>query len=168
MKMNNDIDIFGNTDPKKMPNHFFYGAVKIKYETAVKANTDKQNYSVCPREWYADAQFTCDVCKDDFIWTASEQKAWFEDYNFWVDSIPKNCAICRKEKRNFKKTKQEYDRLVNKARSSKNSEIKKKVINLINQMESYLKLPENIIETRKYLTKQIEKAEQITELDVKK
>ena len=153
------MDIFGNTDPKMMPSHFFYGAINIDYSTAVRAETGMQNYSVCPREWYIDASFTCQGCNITFLWSASEQKAWFEDYKFWVDSCPNLCKECRKEKRELKKLRQEYDRLVSEARSSKEIRIKKKVVDLICGLEKSLKLPEGIVETKKVLLKQIKKAE---------
>lgn len=159
LQTENYMDIFGNTDPKMMPPHFFYGATNIDYSTAVRAETGMQNYSVCPREWYIDARFICHGCNATFIWSASEQKAWFEDYKFWVDSCPTLCIECRKEKRELKKLRQEYDRLVLKAKSSKEIGIKKKVVYLICSLENSLKLPEGIIETKKVLLKQIKKAE---------
>ena len=154
------MDIFGNTDPKMMPPHFFYGAINIDYSTAVRAETGKQNYSICPREWYIDAQFVCQGCNTTFIWSASEQRAWFEDYKFWVDSSPTLCKKCRREKRELKKMRQEYDRMVSEARSSKDIRIKIKVVDLICGLEKSLKLPDGIVETKKVLLKQIKKAEQ--------
>ena len=154
------MDIFGNTDPKLMPTHFFFGAISIDYSTAVKAKTSKQNYSVCPRQWYIDANFKCKGCDTNFLWSASEQKAWFEDYQFWVDSYPTLCPKCRKEKRELKNLRQEYDKLVAEAKSSKRIEIKKRVVELIYALEKSLKLPEGVIETKKTLIKQIKKAEQ--------
>ena len=143
-----------------MPPHFFYGAIDLDYNTAIKADTNKQNYSVCPREWYIDAKFNCNGCHNPFLWSASEQKAWFEDYQFWVDSYPTHCKECRKEKRELKKIRQEYDRLVSNARSSKEIRIKKKVVDLISSLEMSLKLPDGIIKTKKDLLRQIKKAEQ--------
>lgn len=154
------MDIFGNTDPKMMPPHLFYGATKIDYSTAVKAETGIQNYSVCPREWYIDASFECQGCNTTFLWSASEQKAWFEDYRFWVDSCPTLCKECRREKRELKKLRQEYDRLVSEARSSNNPKAKRKVVDIISGLEKSLKLPDGIVETKRILLKQIKKAEQ--------
>ena len=153
------MDIFGNTDPKMMPPHFFYGATNIDYSTAVRADTGPQNYSVCPREWYIDASFTCQGCNTTFLWSVSEQKAWFEDYKLWVDSCPTLCKECRKEKRDLKKLRQEYDTLVSEARSSSNITIKRNVVDLICGLEQSLALPDGIVETKKVLLKQIKKAE---------
>jgi hypothetical protein len=152
-------DIFGNTDPQKMPIHFFWGAIQIDYHTASKANTDKQNYSVCPRHWYVDAHFICQECRRNFIWTASEQKKWFEDYFFWVDSHPKKCRDCRKKERTLNTLRLEYDRNIKIAKSSKNIEVKKKILRLIEEMNKMINIPAHIAETQRIFEKQINRAE---------
>ena len=80
------FDVFGNTDPGKMPAHFFSGAKFIDYKTAIRADTSKQDCSVAPRHWYIDCDFDCPKCGREITWTAQERKAWFELYRFWVDS----------------------------------------------------------------------------------
>ena len=80
------MDTFGSTDPKQMPTHFFFGASAVHHHTAIRANIEKQNYSVCPRHWYIDADFKCERCGREFTWSVGEQKVWFEDYFSWVDS----------------------------------------------------------------------------------
>ena len=62
---------FGNDDPRDMPAHLFYRSLRVNHETAVRADTDKQNCSICPRYWYADAIFPCDRCGAEFTFTAS-------------------------------------------------------------------------------------------------
>lgn len=89
------MDIFGNTKTELMPKHFFRGAIHVDYKNAVKANVDKQNYSVCPRFWYADATIRCECCNENFTFSKEEQKVWYEEYNFWVDSFPKKCPPCK-------------------------------------------------------------------------
>ena len=42
---------FGSDNPREMPAHFFYGSLRINYETAIRAAADKQNCSICPRYW---------------------------------------------------------------------------------------------------------------------
>jgi len=34
------MDIFGNTHPKKMPRHFFFSALAVHHETAVRAGAE--------------------------------------------------------------------------------------------------------------------------------
>jgi len=93
------MDVFGNTDPKKMPQHFFLGAVSIDYGTAVRADISKQDYTVCPRHWYSDAIFKCADCGNEFLFSAREQRYWYEERKFYVDSYPKCCPDCRKMER---------------------------------------------------------------------
>lgn len=85
------MDIFGNTDPKLMPRHLFGGAYQLDYSTAIRGNPEQQNFSICPRHWYLDAIFKCEMCGDNFTWTAAEQRTWFEDWHFWIDSVPNQC-----------------------------------------------------------------------------
>ncbi len=74
------MDIFGNTNSRKMPERLFWGTIYIDHKTAIRGNPEKQNYSVCPRLRFINADFTCEGCGQEFTWTACEQKAWFEDY----------------------------------------------------------------------------------------
>jgi hypothetical protein len=132
--MNDKPDYFGSTNPKAMPSHLFHGAVHINYLSAVRANIDKQNYTVCPRHWYLDATFACQDCDALFTWTAEEQRTWFEAYRFYVDSRATRCATCRRNRRLLKALRQEYDRTVGDARAGGSVEEKKKVILLIDQI----------------------------------
>ena len=49
------MDDFGQTDSRKMPAHLFWGALYFDHETAIRANPEKQNFTICPRFWYLDA-----------------------------------------------------------------------------------------------------------------
>jgi hypothetical protein len=89
----------GDTDPKKMPPHFFDGAVSIDYDSAVRADISKQGYTVCPRHWYIDATFKCVDCGKGFQFSVDEQRFWYEQRRFFVDSKPIRCAACRKKER---------------------------------------------------------------------
>lgn len=93
------MDSFGDTDPKKMPQHLFHGAVSINYETAVPADVSNQDYTVCPRHWYIDAVFKCMDCGKDFLFSVEEQRFWYEQRKFYVDSKPTRCPVCRKKER---------------------------------------------------------------------
>jgi hypothetical protein len=63
---------FGNDDPREMPAHLFSGCLRVNYATAVRADTGKQNCSICPRYWYVDAIFRCDRCGAEFSFSAAE------------------------------------------------------------------------------------------------
>ncbi len=173
--MNEMPDFFGSTDPKRMPSHFFFGAVHLDLSSAVRANVVKQNYTVCPRHWYMDATFRCQDCDALFTWTAEEQRTWFEEYGFYVDSLATRCTKCRSNRRRLKALRQEYDRTVERARVGGSLEEKKRVLSLIDQIEEASKTvsksfidaikdllrtgPTGIERTRALLLRQVKKAE---------
>lgn len=173
--MNEVPGLFGSTDPKRMPSYLFSGAVQLDLSSAVRANVAKQNYSVCPRHWYIDATFLCLDCNALFTWTADEQRTWFEEYGFYVDSHPTRCVKCRRGRRQLKALRQEYDRTVGRARAGGSLEEKKRVLSLIDQIEEASKLvpktfmdaledmfrtrPTGMERTRALLLRQVKKAE---------
>src|SRR6185436_18703578 len=71
-------NLFGENNPKRMPKHLFFGAQRLDYKTAQRADISKQHYTVCPRHWYVDATFICSDCGREFVFTASEQRFWYE------------------------------------------------------------------------------------------
>lgn len=155
------MDIFGNTDPRMMPKHLFSGAIHLDYGSAVRGNPQKQNYSVCPRHWYIDADFNCTRCQKKFTWTTGEQKAWFEDYFFWVDSSPHLCKKCMADRRHLESLRREYDSTVSAAKRRDATDQKRRVIEIVRELEStFDHLPEKMIETKKLFELQIRKAQQ--------
>jgi putative zinc ribbon protein len=150
------MDIFGNTDPKKMPSHFFEGALDIDYSTAIRADITAQDFSVAPRHWYIDARFRCADCGSKFVWSASEQKVWFETYRFYVDSQATRCCVCRANRRDAVQLRKEYDALVSDARSHGSAEQKQRVIEILDDLESYWRvLPDKMRETRDAFRRQL-------------
>jgi hypothetical protein len=150
------MDIFGNTDPKKMPEHFFLGALHLDHETSIRANVDKQNYSVAPRHWYIDAAFKCERCNDKFAWIAKEQQVWFEEYRFYVDSQPRHCLKCRAKLRHLSELRTEYDAAVGAARSHGTLEQKRRIIEIISELEcAFDRIPEKMTETKELFKRQV-------------
>ncbi len=150
------FDLFGSRDPRKMPSHFFSGALYLDYPTAVRANITNQDYSVCPRHWYVDAAFRCVRCGKNFIFSAEEQRFWYEELGFYIDSRAKRCRECRSELRELKLLQQEYDREISAALKSA-SELgrKKRLIDVINALdEGGVELPVKTQENRRILIKQ--------------
>lgn len=131
------MDHFGRSDPKLMPTHLFQGAISLQYETAMRGDIEKQNYSICPRHWYLDAKFQCSRCKIPFLWSAQEQRRWFEDYRFWIDSIPKHCPACRAERRRLAKLRQEYDTLIAQAVKQATPELQARIVDILLQLKRY-------------------------------
>ena len=150
------MDIFGNTDPKRVPRHLFFRALSVHHETAVRANIEKQNYSVCPRHWYMDADFECEACGQKFTWTGEEQRAGFEDYFFWVDSQPRHCRECRRELRRLSALRKEYDATVAAARCRGTTDQKRRIVEIVSELEQvFRELPARMIETKELFQRQI-------------
>jgi Probable zinc-ribbon domain len=151
---------FGSDNPREMPAHFFYRSVRIHYDTAVRSDPAKQNCSICPRYWYVDAIFLCDRCGVEFVFSAAEQRVWYEDYGFWIDSVPRHCLMCRKDLRALKTVRQEYDKSVTHVLEHGDLESKKRLAGVIDQLcEFGGELPPRINENRRRLANQIARAE---------
>lgn len=97
-----EINVFGDTDPKKMPLTMFHEAVYIDYDNAIKADTEKQAGATCPRYWYIPVTFECIACKNKFDFSIDEQKFWYERLQFFPSITPVRCAPCRKIERKRK------------------------------------------------------------------
>jgi hypothetical protein len=69
------------------------------------ANWKKQNYLkgylMCwsPILYYQDYTKHCKVCETDFVFSASEQKFWYETAQIFTDASPKMCKTCRQDAR---------------------------------------------------------------------
>jgi thiol-disulfide isomerase/thioredoxin len=160
MKAKNRSDNYGINDSRKMPKHFFFNAIRLDHSTAIQADTEKQDYTVCPRHWYVDAYFKCKGCDTVFLWSAVEQKTWFEEYKFLVHSQATHCLKCRAQRRQLTALKKEYDHAVATARNSRDVAEKKKVIAIIDQMAAMTgTLPEKVSGTRDELLRQIKNVE---------
>ena len=151
---------FGRNDPRELPPHFLFGAVRIDYATAVRADTEKQNCSICPRYWYVDAVFRCARCDTEFTFSAAEQRAWYEDYGFWVDSRPTRCSTCRRTLRELTALRREYDRSVAEVLERGDLDGKKRLAAVIDQLyEMDGPLPPRINETRRRLGNELQRSE---------
>ncbi len=143
-------------DPRNMSSHFFFQALRLDYGSAVRADTSKQDFCCFPRHWYIDATFLCERCREEFCFTAAEQKTWYEVYRFYVDSLPKGCGVCRRELRRLKSLRQEYDRAIAGALTSKDLAVKAHVATLVDHLcEAGVSLQEKVHANRALLAKQI-------------
>ncbi len=150
--------LFGESDPRLMPTHFFLAARSMDYKTAQKADISKQNYTVCPRHWYVDATFACRDCNQEFVFTASEQRFWFEEKNFYVDSCPKTCGTCRRAERKRVELRRRYDAIISEALENSALEKKQEAVALICEIEvTEESLPDRMQENRIRLLRQLGK-----------
>lgn len=147
---------FGKTSSVNMPEHFFWQCLHLDHDSAVRADVSRQNYSVCPRHWYVDATFKCSRCSKIFCFTAAEQKRWYEEFGFYVDSYAKSCPTCRHDERKRKSLRQEYDRDIESTLQSKDIDTKKRLADIIDELCSCdPELPMKIHENRRILGQQI-------------
>ena len=147
---------FGRDNPREMPAHLFPRCVSMDYASAVRANIAKQNCSICPRYWYVDTIFSCDRCGAEFAFTSAEQRVWYEEYGFWIDSVPKHCLECRRALRDLKGARQEYDRSVAQALHTDDLDLKKRLARVIDELyELGGELPLLLNENRRRLARQI-------------
>jgi len=89
-----------------------YRREKLFPESAIPADTSKQNYSVFPRTIYVDIEKSCKQCGRPFLFYAKEQKYWYEDLHFYIDVDCVRCIECRKKEQSVKSLILEYEQLV--------------------------------------------------------
>jgi hypothetical protein len=90
---------------------------------------------------------------------ASEQRFWYEDKHFWIDSLPTRCVACRQEQRTRLELRKRYDALIASALGACPPEVKKEVVAIINELEAGEdEIPEKMKENRKVLYAQLAKA----------
>jgi hypothetical protein len=53
----------------------------------------------CPRYYYVDYRKTCVQCGEEFVFSAREQKYWYETLKFHFDSTAIRCPECRRKRR---------------------------------------------------------------------
>lgn len=79
-------------------NHFQWACDHcIDNNIAIEAKIEKQTFCNNPPYLaYVDIDKICQTCDSKFKFTKEEQKYWYEELKFWVQSTPKNCKECRK------------------------------------------------------------------------
>ena len=143
---------FGENSPQNMPEYMFHPVVSLDYSSAVKADIIKQSYLVCPRHWYIDAVVECSNCHEHFKWTKEEQKHWFEEYRFWVDSHPKKCKKCYQ----LKLVKAKYDSDIARIRQSGSKDEMTEMVKMIEILEAgNCELPPKVVDTKNFMKSKI-------------
>ena len=72
---------------------------------AIRGNVLQQQFCpMChvPRYFYVDQHKTCVQCGLPFVFSAAEQKYWFETLHFYIDSVAVRCRSCRRRRRTQK------------------------------------------------------------------
>jgi hypothetical protein len=79
--------------------------------TAVAADLDKQQPRPVPVTHYFDVERKCRDCKRPFIFFADEQKHWYEELGFGLDSDCVRCTECRKMQQGIARQRESYEDL---------------------------------------------------------
>jgi hypothetical protein len=69
----------------------YSSAITIDESSYVPANADRQHFTVVPESAYYSMQLRCDGCGEEFWFSADEQRTWYEEWGFWIDSVPDQC-----------------------------------------------------------------------------
>jgi hypothetical protein len=77
---------------------------------AVRGNVNKQDFcGWChiPKYYYVDEQKQCVQCGEEFVFSAREQKYWYEALKFNFHSTAIRCGKCRRQRRNDRALQQQ-------------------------------------------------------------
>jgi hypothetical protein len=146
----------GESDPRQISGFFFREAKHILWETAVKADPERQLPSAWPRNWYVEADFECRKCRKEFTWNTTGQRLWFEVYKLSTDAVPLFCLPCRRAARRLSNLRKEYDAKIASARKTKTKEEKQRIIEILNELlEAHRDLPAAMQETKTCFERQL-------------
>jgi hypothetical protein len=59
----------------------------------------RYNHTWSPPRYYLDRAFTCRDCGAEEVWTAKQQKWWYEIVHAPIDSVAVRCRACRRVRR---------------------------------------------------------------------
>lgn len=83
------------TEAEVRRSFYGYSDRTIYPESAILADFSRQNYSTFPRGYYVDMLADCRTCRRPFLFFAREQKYWYEDLHFYIDTDCVHCPLCR-------------------------------------------------------------------------
>ncbi|KHD11347.1 hypothetical protein PN36_20450 [Candidatus Thiomargarita nelsonii] len=109
--------ISGNTFSIEQIKQAYWGYRRESFfpESAIKADIERQNYSIYPKKLYVDMERQCTQCNRQFIFFAAEQKYWYETLGFYIDADCVKCIDCRKKEQKIKKMMLDYEELLKKS-----------------------------------------------------
>lgn len=78
--------------------------LKARSGRRIKADLSKQtpNNSYSPPLYYEDVSFACRDCGAECVWTAEQQRLWYEQWGGPVQSAAVRCRACRQRVRREK------------------------------------------------------------------
>jgi hypothetical protein len=79
--------------------------------TAIAADTARQGRVTVHVTHYFDSRRVCRKCGRPFLFFAEEQKFWYEELQFPLESDCLECVLCRKEAQHLQVTRERYEEL---------------------------------------------------------
>jgi Probable zinc-ribbon domain len=79
--------------------------------TAIAADVTRQAPATMPVTHYFDVKRTCRDCGRPFIFFAAEQKHWYEELGFKLDTDCVRCVVCRKAQQGIDRMRNRYEEL---------------------------------------------------------
>ena len=79
--------------------------------TAIPADLSRQSPATVPVTHYFDAKRQCRDCGRPFIFFAEEQKYWYEELGFALESDCVRCVVCRKKQKGLEHKRERYEEL---------------------------------------------------------
>jgi Probable zinc-ribbon domain len=79
--------------------------------TAIPADLSRQSPATVPVTHYFDVKRQCRDCGRPFIFFAEEQKYWYEDLGFPLESDCVRCVVCRKKQQGIEHKRERYEEL---------------------------------------------------------
>ncbi|MBI3927176.1 MAG: zinc-ribbon domain-containing protein [Armatimonadetes bacterium] len=80
-------------------------------DTAVTADLTRQTRATVPVTHYFDVKRRCRDCDRPFLFFADEQKHWYEELGFGLESDCVRCAECRKRRQGIARLRERYEEL---------------------------------------------------------
>jgi len=85
--------------------------IRIPY-TAIAADLSRQPRATIPVTHYFDAKRQCRDCQRSFLFFAEEQKYWYEELGFALESDCVRCIECRQAQRGLEQKRERYAELL--------------------------------------------------------
>ena len=85
--------------------------IRIPY-TAIAADLSRQPRATIPVTHYFDAKRECRDCQRPFLFFAEEQKYWYEELGFALESDCVRCIECRQAQRGLEQKRERYAELL--------------------------------------------------------
>jgi hypothetical protein len=76
----------------------------------IRARLDRQRPSntYSPKLYYEDTAFTCRDCGAKCVWTAEQQRRWYEEWKGPIQSRAVRCRVCRDRLRREKAAQRQH------------------------------------------------------------